>query len=134
MIILVVVEAVTLGLTTIWFALGALIALLASMLGASVFMQGFLFLVVSGVSLYFTRPFAQKILKVGHSKTNVEGLIGQQAKVTERINFVEGKGQVMVSGQIWSAKSADGSSIESDERVEILGVQGVKLVVKKINE
>ncbi|MCR1899145.1 NfeD family protein [Irregularibacter muris] len=130
----VIIEAVTLGLTTIWFALGALIALLASMLGASLPIQIFLFLLGSGISLYFTRPVVQKILKVGHTRTNVDGLVGQKARVIERVNPVEGKGKVMVAGQVWSAKTLDGCILEEDEEVEILDIQGVKLVVKTLQE
>ena len=89
-----VIEAITVGLTTIWFAGGALLAAIASVLGASVLVQWILFLVVSLVLLIFTRPLAVRYMNKGVPKTNVNSLIGEKAVVIQKINNLEQTGQV----------------------------------------
>ncbi|MBZ4647500.1 MAG: hypothetical protein PWR27_2424 [Petroclostridium sp.] len=131
-IVLGIIEAVTLGVVTIWFAIGALLALIGAAIGFSLQYQIVIFLLSSGILLYYTRPIIKKYLKVGTVRTNADRLIGEKGVVTERIDVANGRGQVKVLGQIWSARSSDNQEIPEGERVEILDISGVKLVVKKL--
>lgn len=133
MIVLLVIELATLGLTTVWFAGGALAAFIASLTGASGWLQVILFLVVSIVLLIFTRPFAVRYINKNTVATNADSLIGKTAIVTEDISNLESKGQVQVQGQIWTARSTeDETKIEKDTKVVIEKISGVKLIVRKV--
>lgn len=129
-----VIEAVTLGIATIWFAVGALIAWVFASFNAPLLVQVLVFLVSSSVLLYFTRPIAQKVLKLGHTKTNAETLKGKTGVAIKEIDNIQGTGQVKVSGQIWSAKTFDDENITEGSIVEVLDIQGVKLVVTQKNK
>ncbi|HKL11813.1 MAG TPA: NfeD family protein [Clostridia bacterium] len=124
-----VIEAVTFGLATIWFAVGAVAAIAASAMGFNFYMQTAVFFVVSIVLLYFTRPIAKEYLKIGAQKTNVSEIIGQKGVVKKRILPHE-TGQVKIKGQIWTAVSEDGKEIEEKIEVIVTGVEGVKAIVK----
>lgn len=130
-VLLLIIEAATLGLTTTWFAIGALFAILAAAIGWGIEVQIIIFLIVSFVLLIFTRPIVVKYLKVGHTKTNVNAIIGKTGVVTVPIPEND-RGQVKVGGQIWTAVSVDSEPIEKDTEVEVVAVEGVKLVVKRI--
>lgn len=133
-VILVGIEAATMALTTIWFAGGALVAFFAALLGASAEVQLGLFVAVSFVLLLFTRPFAKKLLRTGREeiKTNVDGLIGRTARVTETVDNELGTGAAVVSGQEWTARAFDGESrFAPGETVVIRTVEGVKLMVSE---
>ncbi len=131
-IILILIEVITLGLTTIWLAGGALVALAASAAGAPLWLQMLLFLAVSGVLVVFTRPVAARYFNQNRIRTNVDELIGKHAIVTEEIDNLQGKGMAQVNGQEWSARSADETvTIEKGIKVIILEVQGVKLICRK---
>ncbi|WP_113672448.1 NfeD family protein [Vallitalea guaymasensis] len=132
LIICIILEAATLGLTTIWFAFGALASLLVSLFGAGIIIQVVVFIIVSLCLLYFTRPIALKVLKIGHAKTNYESIIGKVGIVIEDIDNLSAKGQVKVDGQIWSSRSLHGSSIEKGMKVKVAEVKGVKLIVEKV--
>lgn len=133
-VVLVVIESLTMGLVTIWFAIGALLGFLAAWLNFSWVAQFIVFLSSSIILLLFTRAIAVKYLKIGATKTNVYGLIGQVGLVIEKIAPLR-YGQVNVKGQIWSAKSSnDDEEIEVDTRVKIEGIDGVRLVVRRIDE
>lgn len=134
MLMLLAIEGLTLSLTTLWFALGSLIAWVAAALGLPLWAQVFTFLLVSSVSLYYTRPIAMKYLKIGTQKTNVDLLIGELGIVTEDIVPIQSSGQVKVKGQVWSAKTDNNISILSGENIQIIRVEGVKLVVRKVEE
>ena len=128
-IVLIVIELLTMGLTTIWFAGGALAALLMSVLGFGMPVQVVVFIIVSVLLLVLTRPIAVKYFNQNRQKTNVESLIGQQA--LEDVDTLHAAGQVKVNGQIWSAKTEETSGfIAKDTVVMIRGIQGVKLIVK----
>lgn len=128
-----IVEVLTMGLTTIWFAGGALIALIAAALGGPLWLQIGVFLVVSIVLLIFTRPLAVKYFNKDRVRTNVESLVGKQAIVLSRIDNVQGIGQVSVSGQEWSARSyTDNEKMEQGAVVTIVAISGVKLICKPI--
>ena len=91
-VLLIVIELATMGLTTIWFAGGAVAGFIASMLGANVVIQAVVFFVVSIVLLIFTRPFAVRYINSNKTKTNIDGLIGQEALVLEEINNIRETG------------------------------------------
>ena len=129
--VLVVVELITMGLTTIWFAGGALIALIFSIIGLPVWMQFAVFIVGSGLLLYFTRPIAVKYFNKTRTKTNIEAKIGKQAIVISEIDNLQGIGQVKVEGMDWSARSFNGEPIKVGEVVVVKRVEGVKLIVEK---
>lgn len=131
LIILIAVEAVTSQMVTIWFAAGALSAVVAERLGAQIWLQWVVFVVVSAVALVLTRPLAKKITQTNAQPTNADRCIGKTAIVTETINNIEAKGQVNVDGAIWTARSSDGSVIEKHEKVTVEKIDGVKLIVKK---
>ena len=130
-----VVEAITVGLTTIWFAGGALVAAIASGLGAGILIQWVLFLVISLVLLIFTRPLAVRYMNKGVPKTNVNSLIGERAVVIQKINNLEQSGQVRINDIEWMARtSSDEVAIPEHAIVTIEDVQGVKLIVKEETE
>ena len=132
LIILLVIEAISLELTTIWFAGGALAAFIAALAGADVVVQVVLFLAVSIVLLVFTRPVAMRYLNRNKTPTNAESLIGEQAVVTQTINNLMGRGVVLVNGMEWTARSQENSEmIEKDTIVRILRIDGVKLIVER---
>lgn len=129
-VVLVIIEIITMGLTTIWFAGGALVATLAAAVRAPLWVQIVLFLAVSALLLFFTRPVAVKYFNKDRVRTNVESLIGQQAIVISEINNLQGIGQVTVNGQEWSARSTDEeAAIPVGCVVIIERVSGVKLIV-----
>lgn len=128
-VILSVVEAVTAGLVTIWLVLGALAAWVCALSGLSFLFQLFAFLIISYASLAITRPLVKKWLTNKTVKTNADRLIGQLGLVIEKIDAVQGTGQVKVGGQVWSAVPADGNEIELGTKVRITAITGVKLVV-----
>ena len=124
------VEAFTLGLTSIWFAVGSLAALIASALGFNLIVQFIAFIVVAIILLVYTRPLARKIFKVGQNKTNVDALIGKTGVVTMP-NVNSDLGQAKLNGQVWTFKGQDHDRYEVGEEVEVLAIEGVKLIVKK---
>lgn len=132
LILCMVVEAFTLGLTSIWFAGGALFAIFATLLHAPIFVQVILFFLVSLLMLFFTRPLAVKYFNKDRVKTNVESMVGRQAIVTGEIDNLLGTGQVTVNGQEWSARSCDdGVRISEGTVVNVVSINGVKLIVRK---
>ncbi|MBD5494461.1 MAG: NfeD family protein [Lachnospiraceae bacterium] len=135
LVILVVIELFTMGLTTIWFAGGALVAALISIPGLPVSLQIFAFLAVSAVLLYFTRPVAVKYFNRDRVRTNIESMVGRQAIVISEINNLEGVGQVNTGGMEWSARSSYNNVVlPVGAVVTILGVDGVKLIVEERRE
>ncbi len=126
-----IIEIATLGLTTIWFAGGALVAFLAYLLGAGLAVQALLFVVVSVVLLAATRPLAVKFFNKDREKTNAESLIGKQAVVLEGVDNLKAQGLVCVNGQEWTARAVDGIAIPKGAQVEIVDISGVKLLVKE---
>ena len=130
--VLIIIEIATLGLTTIWFAGGALAAFIVSLLVDSIFLELIVGLIVSFFLLFYTRPIVKRYLNKGLVKTNYESLIGRDGKVTEAINNIEGMGTVNLNGQLWTARSLeDGIQIEAGEIVTVRNIQGVKLIVER---
>ena len=130
LLVCIIVEFVTMGLTTVWFAGGALVALLAAALNVPVAIQVALFLGVSILLLIFTRPIAVKYFNKDRIRTNAESMIGRQAIVISEINNLEGIGQVTVNGMEWSARSINDVEIPVGEVVIVRAINGVKLIVE----
>lgn len=125
------VEVATLGLTSIWFAGGAVVAVIVAAFHGPVWLQILLFFAVSLLLLFFTRPIAVRYFNRDRVRTNVESMIGRQAIVTSEIDNLQGIGQVTVGGQEWSARTeADGMNLQPGTVVDIVAVNGVKLIVK----
>ena len=129
-VLLVVIELATMGLTTIWFAGGAVIACICAALKLPVWAQIVVFLLSSGLLLYFTRPIAVKYFNKSRTRTNVESMIGKQAIVISEIDNLNGTGQVKVNGMDWSARSYTGEPLKEGTVVRIEAVEGVKLIVR----
>lgn len=134
-VILLIIEIFTMGLTTIWFAGGALVAFIAGVLGFGVIVQGIVFVAVSVILLIVTRPIAVKYFNKERQKTNAESLIGQQALVLEDIDTLQAIGRVEINGQEWSAKTDEPNGhIVRNTVVVVEGIQGVKLIVRAREE
>lgn len=130
-IVLLIIEICTMGLTTIWFAGGALAAFVMGIIGFGTVVQIIVFVIVSVVLLVVTRPIAVKYFNKERQKTNAESLIGQQGLVIEDIDTLQARGLVEVNGQEWSARTDDQEGvIKKNMVVTIEGIQGVKLIVK----
>ena len=135
LIILVAIEIATMGLTTIWFAGGAFVAIIAAALNTPLYVQITLFLIVSVVLLLFTRPIAMKYFNKDRIKTNAESLIGKQAVVTEDIDNLLAVGLVSINGQEWTARNVvDGMKIPKGTVVIVRDISGVKLIVEERRE
>ena len=134
-LILVIIEIATLALTTIWFAGGALAAFVLSLLGAGIEAQLAVFVAVSFVLLIFTRPWAAKYLNRRTVKTNTEGLIGQTARVTARIEYWQDTGTAMVNGQEWTARAEKETDVYPEGTLVVIRqIRGVRLIVSKNEE
>lgn len=129
---LLIIEIFTMGLTTIWFAGGALVAVFLAFIGFTIPVQVIAFLLVSILLLILTRPIAVKFFNQERQRTNVESLIGMKAIVLEDIDTLRGTGRAEVNGLEWSAKTDNTDEIiEAGTVVVIEGIQGVKLIVRK---
>ena len=125
-------EAITVGLTSIWFALGALGALVCAMLGVSIWIQVAVFVALSALCVLLLRPFAQRFLQPGYSPTNADRVIGMTALVTETIDNRKGTGLVSISGQVWTARSQGDEPIPPGTEVRVLSIEGVKVIVAPV--
>ncbi len=128
------IEILTLGLTTIWFAGGALIAFILSLFIDNLWIEITVFFVISFLLLLFTRPLVLKYFNPRREKTNYESLIGKFALVTDTINNLGSMGSVKINGQEWSARSLNEETIEKGSYVKIHRISGVKLIVSKKEE
>lgn len=129
MVLLFIIEAATAGLTVIWFALGALAALIAALFGAQIWLQVLWFLVVSIATLWFTRPLALKYLNGRSVATNADRVVGMEGVVCEDIDNLVGTGAVKLDGKEWTARSDSGANIPSGSVVKVHRIEGVKLIV-----
>jgi membrane protein implicated in regulation of membrane protease activity len=132
-ILFAVIEGFTLGFVTVWFSVGGIAATVAALCGASLPVQIIIFFAVSIILLIFTRPILVKHLKLGKEKTNVDAIAGKIGVVTAEIKPYE-TGLVKVNGVPWTAESKDQqSTILVSTRVKILSVEGVRLIVEKVD-
>lgn len=132
LILFIVVEAATVSMVSSWFAGGALIALLVSLIGGAVWLQMLVFFTVSIVLLALLRPMVRKFLKPRLVKTNADSLVGTTCRVIEDIDDMQGR--VQVGDVSWSARSQDGGKIPAGTLVKILKIQGVKVYVEEVKK
>ena len=131
MVILLVVEAMVPGLISIWFAIGALAALISALFHAPVWLQLVWFFAISILTLVLTRPFVKKYVNSRVTPTNADVVIGKDAVVTERIDNLHAQGAVMLDGKVWTARTEkEQVTVEAGETVRILRIEGVKLIVE----
>lgn len=128
--VMIVIEIATLGLTTIWFGVGAIGAAVASWMGYGIWIQLIVFAVLSIAAMALCRPFAVRYLNKDKEKTNVEDVVGKTVVVSKQIDNEMASGEVKLNGIEWTARSEDGRVIPENERVTVVAVQGVKLIVK----
>ena len=131
-IFMLICEALTTQLVSIWFVIGGAAAAVSCIFTDNILIQSIVFLTVSLLCLFATRPFVKKVMKNKKQPTNSDRLIGRVGIVTLDIVNQKGEGQVNVDGKIWSAKSADEREIKSGANVRISSIEGVKLVVEVI--
>lgn len=132
-IIGVALEAFTLDLTAIWFAVGAVVALVAASIGLNFYAQLIIFVLFSAALLVLTRPFCRRFLKVKKEATNADRIIGSTAIVTEAIDNIRETGAIKILGNVWSARSNDDTEIPKGVKVKILEIRGVKTVVTRLD-
>ncbi len=134
-IALLIIEAVTLGLACIWFAVGSLVALFVSLSRVGFLWQVIICLAVSIVLLILVRPWALQRFNRGRTRTNAESLLDQDAVVIEPIDNLHAKGRALISGQDWAARSTDEErTIPEGTKVVIKEIKGVKLIVEPKGE
>lgn len=135
MIFFIIVEAVTVGLASIWFAIGSVAALICALAGGPVWLQAVWFVAVSALTLYLTRPLVKKYVSSRAVPTNADRNIGRTAVVTEAIDNLAATGTVKVDGLDWTARSTDDNvTIPKDTVVIIKEIRGVKLLVEPKKE
>jgi len=132
LVVLVTGEAITVGLTFLWFAVGALGGLVVAVLGGAIWLQVVVFLVLLAATLILVRPLAAKLLTPGISPTNADRILSQLALVTEESDNIAETGQVKLFGQVWTARSENGDIIPAQTRVRILRIEGVKVFVRTV--
>ena len=129
-----IIEMATIGFLVFWLGIGAILAMITSFITDSILIQVIVFVITSTLLLIFTRPLVNKFIKVPKEiKTNAYSIIGKKGIVISDINNIDGSGQVKVEGEIWSAKSENDEDIAKDTEVEIVNIDGVKLVVRNVN-
>ncbi len=134
-IVFLAIEFATVGLTTIWLAAGALLAMLFSVIGLDLVWQIAAFFVVSFALLVFTRPFAVKYINAKHERTNYESMLGQIVKITEKVDNLAQTGVAVVNGVEWTARAQkDEDIIEKGMLAKVTKVSGVKLIVESYNK
>ena len=135
LIVFLVIEIATVGLTTIWMAGGALAALILNLAGLNVWWQIGVFLIVSFALLVFTRPFAIKYINSHHEKTNYEGIIGKVVRITEKVDNLQETGSAVINGLEWTTRTEkDGDILNPGDLAKVVNISGVKLIVRKYEE
>ena len=133
LILLLMLEAGTVTLVSLWFAAGALVALVASLLNAPLVLQAILFILVSTASLAGLRPIVRKYLRPRMTKTNVDSVIGTKGYVTADVDNLSATGTVKLGGMEWSARSVSGEPIKAGTLVQVDRIEGVKVFVSPVN-
>lgn len=129
------VELMTVGLTSIWFAAGSFVAFIIALLGGNVVVQGIAFILVSVVLLALTKPWAGKYINSRTVKTNVDSLVGERAVLTEDADSMKQTGKAVVNGQEWTVRPQEETQvIRKGELIEVVKISGVKLIVKRVKE
>ena len=135
MVALLIVEAIIPGLVSIWFAIGALAAMIGALLKAPVWLQCVLFAAVSVLTLVYTKPLVQKYVNSKAEKTNADAVIGRECIVTEAVDNVAGTGAAKVDGREWTARSADDRiTFKKGEHASVEKIEGVKIILKNTED
>ena len=132
-VVLGIFEAATVALVSIWFAIGAVAAMVPAYFNAPFWVQILVFILVSALCFVFTRPFFKKIIRVNKQPTNVDRLVGQEGVATDDIENIECRGKVCISGLTWSARSETGELIPQGAVVTVKKIEGATLVVERKN-
>ena len=130
-VVLGIFEAATVALVSIWFAIGAVAAMVPAYFNAPFWVQILVFILVSALCFVFTRPFFKKIIRVNKQPTNVDRLVGQEGVATDDIENIECRGKVFISGLTWSARSEAGELIPPGAVVTVKKIAGATLVVRR---
>lgn len=135
MIVFLIIEAITVGLATIWFAVGALAAMIAAALGGGIAIQIMLFFLASLALLFFTRPLAVKYFNGNKIRTNYEDAVDKTVRITERVDNISGTGAAMLNGQEWTARmKSDDMALEQGELAKVISIEGVKLILTPLEK
>ena len=129
LVVFLILEASTVALVSLWFAAGALAAMIAAMLGGPLWLQILLFIIVSGVLLAALRPIAKKLMAPGKKATNLDAVIGSRGIVLEEIDNIQATGRVKLGAMEWSARSTNGEKIAAGTQVTVAKIEGVKVFV-----
>ncbi len=129
-----VAEIITVGFLIFWLGIGALLAMIVSFFTSNIIIQTAVFVISSAILIFATKPLVNKITKNDKTiSTNVYSIIGKSGLVIEDINLVEGKGQIKVDGEVWSAICNGNTTIQAGTEVKVLEIRGVKALVEPIN-
>ena len=135
LIALLVIEIITVGLTSIWAAGGALAALVLNILGVPLMWQVVVFFAVTFVLLYFTRPLAVRFMNTHREKTNYEGIIGKTIRLAETVDNLSQTGMAVVNGQEWTVRAEkEGDILKPGTLAKVVNISGVKLIVREYEE
>lgn len=126
-------EMITVGFLIFWLGIGALLAMIVSFFTTNIIIQTAVFVISSIILILATKPFVKRFVDVKKTNTNVFSIIGKKALVIKEIDPINAKGQIKVNSEIWSAESENGEKIEEGSEVEIIRINGVKAIVKKVS-
>lgn len=129
-----IIEMMTVGFLVFWFGIGALLTMIVSLIFPdNIILQASVFVISSTLLIFLTKPLVNKLSKSDKKvTTNAFSIIGKKGIVTQDINEAHGVGQIKVAGEVWSAKTPDGSTIEKGTQIEVTKIDGVKAVVEPI--
>ena len=125
-------EILTVGFLLFWFGIACLLAMVVSFFTSNIIIQMVVFLVSSIILILSTKPFVKKFINKKTILTNTNSLIGKKAIVIKEINNLQGTGQIKIGGEIWSAQNESDTTISENQEVEIIKIEGVKLIVKQL--
>lgn len=132
MVLFLIFESSTVSLISVWFAAGSLAAMIAALLGAQIWLQAVLFVLVSCILLGSLRPFARRLLKPGIVKTNADALVGTTGYLLEEADNLRGTGRIKLGGVEWTARSATDGVIPVGSLVKVERIEGVKVFVREV--
>ncbi len=130
-VLFLILEGQTVAVVALWFAAGALAAMIAALCGAELWLQAVLFAAVSAVLLAFLKPLVQKHIIPKLQKTNADAIVGTVGPVVEDIDNIRAVGRVKLGGMEWSARSTNGEPIQKDALVEVDRIEGNKVFVSQ---
>ena len=125
-------EILTVGFLLFWFGIACLLAMVVSFFTSNIIIQMVVFLVSSVILILSTKPFVKKFINKKTILTNANSLIGKKAIVIKEIHNLQGTGQIKIGGEIWSAQNESDTTISENQEVEIIKIEGVKLIVKQL--